>query len=207
MAKAKYESMKVVELREECKKRGLTVYKHKGACTKAKLVEKLIADDELKTSLLEEESSEDDEWETIEREEMEEQKRKRLEQEKASEQSKANRKVVVVRKENIENNIARKFNYEKMEVGSFVAFRYNEKMQTAKVIEVDKEKRSVLTETKFGTRFYVPFERIIWVKLNADEWWPKAVFMELKGGEKVTWEGAENDPKAHGNKRKCKKII
>lgn len=102
-------------------------------------------------------------------------------------------------------NKTRNFNYDKMEVGNLVAFRH-EKLDTAMVMSINRNRRLIKVETKLGRKFIVPFERIIWVKLDLDSYWPTQVFNELKGGEKCRWEGTEDDELSR-NKRECKEII
>lgn len=185
-----YSELKVKELREICKERGLTVYKHKNACTKQELIQKLEEyDKEEKEIFGEDEKVESDKKEAVE-----------VEREETKES-------IVVEEEKENKERTRAFDYDKMQVGSFAAFRYRDKMQTAKVVAINRKKRLIRAETKMQTLFEVPFERIIWVKIKPEEWWPKAVFFELKGMRKCQWEGTVNEPESFRNKRECKKII
>lgn len=111
-----------------------------------------------------------------------------------------------VSKSNGTEDRGRNFDYSNMVVGTFVAFRYRGKADTAKVYAINRKRRLIKAETKMGTRYLIPFERILWVKLDIEDLWPKAILMELKGHERCRWEGVEDDPYSK-NKRECEKII
>lgn len=98
----------------------------------------------------------------------------------------------------------RNFDYNKMETGNLVAFRHD-KLDTGMITGINRTRRLVKLETKLGRKFIVPFERIVWVKLDYESYWPTSVYNELKGGEKCRWEGTENEP--FKNKRECKEVI
>lgn len=100
----------------------------------------------------------------------------------------------------------RRFNYDKMDSGQLVAFRH-EKLDTGMIQRINRVKRLAEVETKAGRVFIVPFEKIVWVKLDFESYWPTQVYNELKGGEPCNWEGTEEDDQRSGNKRECKEII
>lgn len=98
----------------------------------------------------------------------------------------------------------RSFNYERMNTGQLVAFRHK-KLDTGMIKSINRTKRLIKVETKVGRKFIVPFERIVWVKLDFESFWPSSVYFELKGGEKCKWEGTDDEP--FTNKRECREII
>lgn len=65
-------------------------------------------------------------------------------------------------------------------VGDLVAFRtkaYN--VKSAKIVSKDNASKKACLETKYGMKFTVDFEDIIWVNTNGH--WPKWVYNLLKG--------------------------
>lgn len=184
--------LSVKELRKICKSFGIKIYTHTRGFKKDELIEKIMCINSV--------------GETINK------------QYKGSEERKMGKiKVSVVKKSNEQINQTyepeftevprtRSFDYSRMVVGSFVAFRFRDKADTAKIFAINRKQRLIKVETKLGTQYLVPFERILWVKLNPEDLWPKPVFMELKGHNKCRWEGVEDEPYKR-NKRECVKII
>lgn len=192
------ESKSVKELRNMCKTFGIKVYTHKKSFTKSELIEKLL---QVRIPV-----------------DVEKVKGSNKTVNKRNMEDKENMNVVTSKGDNGINNVkegrveiinvkTRNFNYDKMVVGCFVAFRYRGKADTAKIYAINRKQRLIKVETKLGTRYMVPFERILWVKCSKDEFWPKSVLMELKGHDKCKWEGVDFDEPYAENKRECKKII
>lgn len=77
---------------------------------------------------------------------------------------------------------------ERAEVGLLVAFSLNgsNKIMTAKIVE--NNKKTLVVETKNGTRYFVGQEDIIWVKTGKR--WPKQIYLEL-----IKDRGASNEEK------------
>lgn len=163
-----YSEMKVKELREECKKRGLTISCKERRFTKEELVEKLISNDN----------------ETKQNNEMEE--TKEVEEVKTTETP-----VVETKEEVKETNplhyaktledIEKKYSNRKqqriydneLKVGSFVVFiHYVEardgniykKLRTAKVVGVNRKQELVRVQTLLGTEKELPFEDLLYIR-------------------------------------------
>lgn len=187
------EKMSVKELRGKCKSFGIKVYTHTRAFKKEELIEKLL---QVKIPVVNESDSSNS---------SKEEENKVLEVKTISNNSE---NVEGTNAGNTEQNEpkTRSFDYSRMSVGQFIAFRYKRKADTAKIYAINRKQRLVKVETKLGTRYMVPYERILWVKLKKEELWPKAVFMELKGHNKCNWEGVDDEPHRE-DKRECIKII
>lgn len=189
------EKKSVKELRVLCKSFGIKVYTHKKSFTKTELVEKLL---QVRIPV-------DVKCSNVENKNMEEKKNMNVVTSKGS--NGINNVEAEGKELQIINSKTRNFNYDRMVIGCFVAFRYNSKADTAKIYAINRKQRLIKVETKLGTRYMVPFERILWVKCDKEEYWPKSVFMELKGHSKCRWEGTDFDEPYAENKRECKKII
>lgn len=69
-----------------------------------------------------------------------------------------------------------------IEVGELIAFRTcNFKVKSAKVIKRASADRKFLVETKYGKRFLVSFDDILWVNTNGR--WPRWIYNLMKGIE------------------------
>lgn len=53
------------------------------------------------------------------------------------------------------------------------------KVRSAKMIIREEQKRSIVCETAYGKRFYVPYDNVIWVKTGSR--FPRAIYNLLKG--------------------------
>lgn len=182
------EKMSVKELREKCKSFGIKVYTHKKSFTKGELIEKLL---QVKIPVVSNKDVKEESKEVLGIKTL---------------VTKTEKEVVNSNSTNTDEVRTRSFDYDRMELGMFVAFRYKDKADTAKIIAINRKQRLIKAETKLGTKYKIPFERILWVKLKKEEFWPKSVFMELKGHNKCNWEGTDNEP-YRKDKRECVKII
>ena len=168
-------------LRSECKRYGINVYTHKRSLTKSELMEKLLSINvfmyEIKSNI------------------------------KCGKDGKMDIKTINRSNRGLhDNGKIRNFDYGNMAVGSFIAFRYKGRSDTAKVFAINRKQRLVKAETKLGTQYLVPFERIVWVKLHPEDLWPKTVLMELKGHNKCSWEGVDGEPYGE-SKRSVSEIV
>lgn len=71
----------------------------------------------------------------------------------------------------------------KIKRGMLVAFRYNGRLKSAKVVEKSTKRRKLKLETKVGIVYVVGFEDVAWVKTGAR--WPKGVYKLLKSGVRI----------------------
>lgn len=77
---------------------------------------------------------------------------------------------------------------ENAEVGVIVAFVFDGKCRSAKIIKKSTKNKMMLLQTNYGAEFKVPFDSIVWVK-NGKRW-PRGVYNMLKGIENVSEENA-----------------
>lgn len=77
---------------------------------------------------------------------------------------------------------------ENAEVGVIVAFVFDGKCRSAKIIKKSTKNKMMLLQTSYGAEFKVPFDSIVWVK-NGKRW-PRGVYNMLKGIENVSKEDA-----------------
>ena len=68
---------------------------------------------------------------------------------------------------------------ENAEVGVIVAFLFDGKCRSAKIIKKSTKNKIMLLQTSYGAEFKVPFDSIVWVK-NGKRW-PSGVYKMLKG--------------------------
>lgn len=69
---------------------------------------------------------------------------------------------------------------EEAEIGMLVAFRIdNTKVKSAKIVKKSTSDKKFLLETKYGAKFLVDFNDVIWV--NTTGRWPRWVFKLMKG--------------------------
>lgn len=162
-----YSEMKVKELREECKKRGLTISCKERRFTKDELVEKLISNDnETKQNNEMEETKEVEEVKTTEAPVVETKEVKEtnpLHYAKTLEE--IEKKYCNRKQQRIYDN--------ELKVGSFVVFiHYVEardgniykKLRTAKVVGVNRKQELVRVQTLLGTEKELPFEDLLYIR-------------------------------------------
>ena len=77
---------------------------------------------------------------------------------------------------------------ENAEIGVIVAFMFDGKCRSAKIIKKSTKNKMMLLQTSYGAEFKVPFDSIVWVK-NGKRW-PRGVYNMLKGIENATEEDA-----------------
>lgn len=71
----------------------------------------------------------------------------------------------------------------KIKRGMLVAFRYNGRLKSAKVVEKSTKRKKLKLETKVGIIYVVSFDDVAWVKTGAR--WPKGVYKLLKSGVRI----------------------
>lgn len=80
-----------------------------------------------------------------------------------------------------EEKAAKKKKYvDDAQVGTLVAFRCDTgKVKSAMIIKRSTSKRRFLLETKYGAKYKVSFDDVLWVRTNKR--WPKGIFKLLRG--------------------------
>lgn len=90
---------------------------------------------------------------------------KKLEKPKLTEEEKAEKKKKYV---------------EDAKVGTLVAFRCDTgKIKSAMIVKRSTSKRRFLLETKYGAKYKVSFDDVLWVRTNKR--WPKGIFKLMRG--------------------------
>lgn len=172
-----YNNMKVAELREESRKRGLTLESKGHKFTKAELIERLT-----KYDLENKDTQADIDKKIIECVEV---------TEETKQENKTNNKVTkVYHAENVENKISfaktldeiiEKYGHEKQQrvydenlmVGSLVVFMHYveakdgniyKKLRTAKVVGVNRKQRKVRVKTLLGTELELLFSDLFYIR-------------------------------------------
>jgi hypothetical protein len=172
-----YNNMKVAELREESRKRGLTLESKGHKFTKAELIERLT-----KYDLENKDAQADIDKKISECVEV---------KEETKQENKTNNKVTkVYHAENVENKISfaktldeiiEKYGHEKQQrvydenlmVGSLVVFMHYveakdgniyKKLRTAKVVGVNRKQRKVRVKTLFGTELELLFSDLFYIR-------------------------------------------
>lgn len=65
-------------------------------------------------------------------------------------------------------------------VGTIIAFDLPDgSTKSAAIISRDDDQNIVIAETKYGAKYEVPFNNIIWVRTGSR--WPKGIYKKLKG--------------------------
>lgn len=172
----KYNNMKVAELREESRKRGLTLESKGHKFTKAELIERLT-----KYDLENKDTQEDIDKKISECVEV---------TEKTKQENKTNKVTKVYHAENVENKISfaktldeiiEKYGHEKQQrvydenlmVGSLVVFMHYveakdgniyKKLRTAKVVGVNRKQRKVRVKTLLGTELELLFSDLFYIR-------------------------------------------
>lgn len=171
-----FENMKVKELKEESKKRGLKL-EHKGhKFTKQELIDRLVK------------------YELEQKDDIEDAKkaiRETVEIETKTENKKGY--VYAETLEEIENKYSvpkNKYIYENMSIGNLVVFvHYVEakngeiykRLRSAKVVSKNEENRTVEVETILGTKKTLCFEELLYIRnLERGEKYPNDIFDYLK---------------------------
>lgn len=171
-----YNNMKVAELREESRKRGLTLESKGHKFTKAELIERLT-----KYDLENKDTQEDIDKKTSECVEV---------TEETKQENKTNKVTKVYHAENVENRISfaktideiiEKYGHEKQQrvydenlmVGSLVVFMHYveakdgniyKKLRTAKVVGVNRKQRKVRVKTLLGTELELLFSDLFYIR-------------------------------------------
>lgn len=171
-----YNNMKVAELREESRKRGLTLESKGHKFTKAELIERLT-----KYDLENKDTQEDIDKKTSECVEV---------TEETKQENKTNKVTKVYHAENVENKISfaktldeiiEKYGHEKQQrvydenlmVGSLVVFMHYveakdgniyKKLRTAKVVGVNRKQRKVRVKTLLGTELELLFSDLFYIR-------------------------------------------
>ena len=171
-----YNNMKVAELREESRKRGLTLESKGHKFTKAELIERLTKYD-------------------IENKDAQEDIDKKISEcvevaEETKQENKTNKVTKVYHAENVENKISfaktldeiiEKYGHEKQQrvydenlmVGSLVVFMHYveakdgniyKKLRTAKVVGVNRKQRKVRVKTLLGTELELLFSDLFYIR-------------------------------------------
>lgn len=171
-----YNNMKVAELREESRKRGLTLESKGHKFTKAELIERLT-----KYDLENKDTQEDIDKKISECVEV---------TEETKQENKTNKVTKVYHAENVENKISfaktldeiiEKYGHEKQQrvydenlmVGSLVVFMHYveakdgniyKKLRTAKVVGVNRKQRKVRVKTLLGTELELLFSDLFYIR-------------------------------------------
>lgn len=171
-----YNNMKVAELREESRKRGLTLESKGHKFTKAELIERLT-----KYDLENKDTQEDIDKKISECVEV---------TEETKQENKTNKVTKVYHAENVENRISfaktldeiiEKYGHEKQQrvydenltVGSLVVFMHYveakdgniyKKLRTAKVVGVNRKQRKVRVKTLLGTELELLFSDLFYIR-------------------------------------------
>lgn len=171
-----YNNMKVAELREESRKRGLTLESKGHKFTKAELIERLT-----KYDLENKDAQEDIDKKISECVEV---------TEETKQENKTNKVTKVYHAENVENKISfaktldeiiEKYGHEKQQrvydenlmVGSLVVFMHYveakdgniyKKLRTAKVVGVNRKQRKVRVKTLLGTELELLFSDLFYIR-------------------------------------------
>lgn len=76
---------------------------------------------------------------------------------------------------------------EDAKVGTLVAFKTDTgKVKSAMIMKRSTSKRRFLLETKYGAKYKVSFDDVLWVRTNKR--WPKGIFQLLRGNVETTEE-------------------
>lgn len=100
-------------------------------------------------------------------------------QNKDEEQKVESKQDCVKNGKSIENNSKTSAYVDRIQRGMLVAFMYEGKMKSAKVIEKSTKRRKLKLQTKVGIIYVVDYNAVAWVKTGAR--WPKGVYELLKG--------------------------
>lgn len=183
MENKNYESMKVAELREESRKRGLTLEYKGHKFTKAELIERLISDEERSEMW----DSQDQDNETEEVKVETEQKEVECEKFESSDPI-SDRIIFATTLEEIEKKYStrkpQKIYDNELKPGCFVVYmRYIEtrsgvllkKLGTAKVVGVNRKKEIVRVETPVGELKEIGFYDLLYIRSINENRYPRDI--------------------------------
>lgn len=178
---------KKIEVQEIAKSLGIPRFTSTKARTKDELINDILAK---QNDNVEEED--DEEWvqpvpqETTEvpNKEVEQAKPEIKESKVVTETKKLNEKKILTDEE----RAAKKQKYvDDAQPGVLVAFKTDTgKVKSAMIVKRSTSKRRFLLETKYGAKFKVSFDDILWVRTNKR--WPKGIFQLLRGNSLETTE-------------------
>lgn len=155
--------MKVAELKSICKENGIKHYNGKNRYTKQQMIDAIV---------------EFSEEEQQEEQQVEKQEKKFEDNPKVKESKEVEEEV----KNTEDAESKRKAYVENIAIGTIVAFRtQNGKVKSAKVINKSSKYRKLKLETKYGAKYIVGYEDVIWVKTGKR--FPRGVYNLLKGIE------------------------
>lgn len=176
---------KKIEVQEIAKSLGIPRFTSTKARTKDELINDILA----KQNNVEEEDEEwvsDDAQETTEvpNEEVEQTESEVKESKVVTETKKLNEKKILTDEE----RAAKKQKYvDDAQPGVLVAFKTDTgKVKSAMIMKRSTSKRRFLLETKYGAKYKVSFDDVLWVRTNKR--WPKGIFQLLRGNSTETTE-------------------
>lgn len=146
--------------------------------TKARTKDELIAD-----ILAKQENGEDEKLNTEKADEIPNEKVEQIKPEVKESKVVSEAKKLEKKKLTDEEKAAKKQKYvDDAQVGTLVAFRCDTgKVKSAMIIKRSTSKRRFLLETKYGAKYKVSFDDVLWVRTNKR--WPKGIFKLLRGEE------------------------
>lgn len=146
--------------------------------TKARTKDELIAD-----ILAKQENGEDEKLNTEKADEIPNEKVEQTKPEVKESKVVSEAKKLEKKKLTDEEKAAKKQKYvDDAQVGTLVAFRCDTgKVKSAMIIKRSTSKRRFLLETKYGAKYKVSFDDVLWVRTNKR--WPKGIFKLLRGEE------------------------
>lgn len=146
--------------------------------TKARTKDELIAD-----ILAKQENGEDEKFNTEKADEIPNEKVEQTKPEVKESKVVSEAKKLEKKKLTDEEKAAKKQKYvDDAQVGTLVAFRCDTgKVKSAMIIKRSTSKRRFLLETKYGAKYKVSFDDVLWVRTNKR--WPKGIFKLLRGEE------------------------
>lgn len=171
---------KKAEVQEIAKELGIPRFRGKTSISKVELVAKILAT-----------QPSEDEDEKVNKEDVEtpnetvEQTKPEVKESKLlSEVKKLKEKKILTDEE----REAKKKKYvEDAQVGVLVAFKTDTgKVKSAMIMKRSTSKRRFLVETKYGAKFKISFDDVLWVRTNKR--WPKGIFNLLRGEQPQTEE-------------------
>lgn len=146
--------------------------------TKARTKDELIADILAKQENGEDEKLNTEKADEIPNEKVEQTKPEVKESKVVSEAKKLEKKKLT----DEEKAIKKQKYVDDAQVGTLVAFRCDTgKVKSAMIIKRSTSKRRFLLETKYGAKYKVSFDDVLWVRTNKR--WPKGIFKLLRGEE------------------------
>lgn len=167
--------MKKVEVQEIAKSLGIARFTSTKARTKDELI-KDILDKQNGEENGEEEKLNTEKDTEIPNEKVEQPKQEVKESKVVSEVKKLEKKKLT----DEEKAIKKQKYVDDAQVGTLVAFKCDTgRVKSAMIIKRSTSKRRFLLETKYGAKYKVSFEDVLWVRTNKR--WPKGIFKLLRG--------------------------